>query len=152
MAKAKKKEVKRDVRKGEIAKAAAKTGKLAAKVERIAREAVDRAVHASAIVADAFGRPDKVVGAIGSAASAGQDALAHMVDERLKATIAGLGLATLGDLKKLTGRVSALEKATKPAASKAAARKPAAKKPAAKKRAARKAPARRASAKAPAAR
>lgn len=147
MAKAKKKEAK----KGEIAKAAAKTGKLAAQVERYAREAVDRAVHASAIVADAFGKPEKVVGAIGSAASDSRDAIVHVIDERLKATISGLGLATLDDVRKLSARIAALEvakpKARKAPAKKAAVKKAAVKKAPAKKPAARKAPARRARAK-----
>lgn len=159
-------------RKEELQKAARQAGKIAARAERVAREAVERTKETSSMLLDFLVHPTHAAAALGKAVSAGQkqltdgagEALAKerelrakldsLIDERLAAVLHGLGLPTGTDLAKLVARVNALESSTpapgaKPAAKKAAA-KPAAKKAAAKpvaKRAAAKTPARKAAAK-----
>lgn len=159
-------------RKEELQKAARQAGKIAARAERVAREAVERTKETSSMLLDFLVHPTHAAAALGKAVSAGQkqltdgagEALAKerelrakldsLIDERLAAVLHGLGLPTGTDLAKLVARVNALESNTpapgaKPAAKKAAA-KPAAKKAAAKpvaKRAAAKTPARKAAAK-----
>lgn len=159
-------------RKDELQKTARQAGKIAARAERVAREAVERTKETSSMLLDFLVHPTHAAAALGKAVSAGQkqltdgagEALAKerelrakldsLIDERLAAVLHGLGLPTGTDLAKLVARVNALESNTpapgaKPAAKKAAA-KPAAKKAAAKpvaKRAAAKTPARKAAAK-----
>jgi len=159
-------------RKDELQKTARQAGKIAARAERVAREAVERTKETSSMLLDFLVHPTHAAAALGKAVSAGQkqltdgagEALAKerelrakldsLIDERLAAVLHGLGLPTGTDLAKLVARVNALESSTpapgaKPAAKKAAA-KPAAKKAAAKpvaKRAAAKTPARKAAAK-----
>jgi len=164
-------------RKEELQKAARQAGKIAARAERVAREAVERTKETSSMLLDFLVHPTHAAAALGKAVSAGQkqltdgagEALAKerelrakldsLIDERLAAVLHGLGLPTGTDLAKLVARVNALESNTpapgaKPAAKKPAAKKatakPAAKKAAAKpvaKRAAAKPPARKAAAK-----
>lgn len=162
-----------------VEKIARQAGKIAAQAERIAREAVDKAVHASSLVVDVIGHPTDAIGSAVSAgkktakelgtgaqglltsgAAASSDAVEHvtgLVDERLRATLQSLGLATRTDVEALQRRIAELEgtgggrralppkpaakkAAAKPAASKKASAKPAAKKTAAKKPAAKPAP------------
>lgn len=181
MAKAKKKAPNKPS-KNKVEKIARQAGKIAAQAERIARDAVDKAVQASAMVVDVVGHPSHAVEALGGAVSAGRetvgklgsgaqgliesgtsaianssvvDQISSLIDERLKATISSLGLATNAEVAALKAKIRELEsggqKALPPArarAAKAAAKKPAAK-PAAKKAAAK--PAAKPAAKKPAA-
>lgn len=135
-------------------KLAQRAGKLAAQAERIARDAVDKAVHASSMIVDVFGHPGQIGDAAGSALTAARktagelgegagDALAGLssaVDDRVRATVKSLGLVTKEDFDRLSRRLAALEAATaKPV------RKSPAKKASATKAPARKAPAKKAS-------
>jgi hypothetical protein len=134
-------------------KLAQRAGKLAAQVEGIARGAVDKAVHASSMIVDVFGHPGQIGDAAGSALTAARktagelgegagDALAGLssaVDDRVRATVASLGLVTKADIEKLTRRIAALEAATAKPVRKAPARKAPAKKAAATKAPAKKA-------------
>jgi hypothetical protein len=140
-------------------KLAQRAGKLAAQAERIARDAVDKAVHASSMIVDVFGHPGQIGDAAGSALTAARktagelgegagDALAglsHAVDDRVRATVKSLGLVTKEDFERLSRRIAALEASTaKPAPKAAATKAPAKKAAAAKAPAARKAPAKKA--------
>src|SRR5215218_6028634 len=107
------------------AKLAQRAGKLAAQAERIARDAVDKAVHASSMIVDVFGHPSQITDAAGSALTAAKktageigdgagDALAgvsSIVDGRIKATVKSLGLVTKADLDRLSRRIAELEAA-----------------------------------------
>jgi hypothetical protein len=139
-------------------KLAQRAGKLAAQAERIARDAVDKAMHASSMVVDVLGHPSQIPGAAGSALTAARktageigdgasdavDRLTSILDERIRATVSSLGLVTNDDLDALRSRIAALEGKgrKKPAARKAPAKKAAAAKAPAKKVAAKSAPSR----------
>jgi hypothetical protein len=139
-------------RKAELEKAARQAGKIAARAERVAREAVERTKETSSMLIDFLVHPTHAAAALGKAVTAGQKQLASgadeaiaverdlrarldtLIDERLTAVLHGLGLPTGTDLQVLMDRVNALEAAeAKPA--RKPAEKPAAKpvaKPAAK--------------------
>jgi hypothetical protein len=166
MAKSKKKESGKAANRINAHKVARQAGKIAAQAERIARDAVDKAVQASSMVVDIIGHPSHAADAIGGAVSAGRKTvvelgsgaqdliesgthtMTQLVDDRVRATLASLGLASRQEVDALRRRISEVEgggrkalppkkaAARKPAAKKAAAKKPAAKKPAAKKAAA----------------
>lgn len=139
-------------RKAEVEKAARQAGKIAARAERVAREAVERTKETSSMLIDFLVHPTHAAAALGKAVTAGQKQLASgadeaiaverdlrarldtLIDERLTAVLHGLGLPTGTDLQVLMDRVNALEAAEAKPARKPAA-KPAAKpvaKPAAK--------------------
>ncbi len=139
-------------RKAELEKAARQAGKIAARAERVAREAVERTKETSSMLIDFLVHPTHAAAALGKAVTAGQKQLASgadeaiaverdlrarldtLIDERLTAVLHGLGLPTGTDLQVLMDRVNALEAAEAKPARKPAA-KPAAKpvaKPAAK--------------------
>ena len=139
-------------RKAELEKAARQAGKIAARAERVAREAVERTKETSSMLIDFLLHPTHAAAALGKAVTAGQKQLASgadeaiaverdlrarldtLIDERLTAVLHGLGLPTGTDLQVLMDRVNALEAAEAKPARKPAA-KPAAKpvaKPAAK--------------------
>lgn len=144
-------------RKAELEKAARQAGKIAARAERVAREAVERTKETSSMLIDFLVHPTHAAAALGKAVTAGQKQLASgadeaiaverdlrarldtLIDERLTAVLHGLGLPTGTDLQVLMDRVNALEAAEakparKPAAkpAKAAAKPASATKPAAK--------------------
>lgn len=155
MAKSRKKT---DGRKAELEKAARQAGKIAARAERVAREAVEKTKETSSMLLDFLVHPTHAAAALGKAVSAGQKQLTSgaseaiakekelrskldtLIDERLASVLHSLGLPTGTDLQKLIARVNVLESAdsapaAKPTAKKAAAKpaaKPAAKKTAAK--------------------
>lgn len=148
MAKSRKKT---DGRKAELEKAARQAGKIAARAERVAREAVEKTKETSSMLLDFLVHPTHAAAALGKAMSAGQkqltsganEALAKekelrskldsLIDERLAAVLHGLGLPTGTDLQTLVNRVNALEAGdAKPASAAKPAAKTAAKKPAAK--------------------
>lgn len=180
MAKSKKKETD----KNRVEKLAQRAGKVAAQAERIARDAVDKAVQASTMMIEVLGHPGQAADAVGTAVTkarrtagdlgtgaqglleSGTTAIARsepmerfssLLDERLRATIASLGLATREEVNALKARIAELEaepkalpparrtstrKTTKAAAKTASAKtapKAAAKKTAPKKSAAKKA-------------
>ena len=131
-------------------KLAQRAGKLAAQAERIARDAVDKAVHASSMVVEVLGHPSQIPGAAGTAMTAARrtasdigegasdvmDRFTRIVDERIRSTVSSLGLVTNDDLDALRARIASLE-------AKGARKRTPAKKPAATKAPARKAPARK---------
>lgn len=141
MAKSRKKT---DGRKAELEKTARQAGKMAARAERVAREAVEKTRETSSMLLDFLVHPSHAATAIGKAVSAGQKSItsgAHeaaakekelrakleaLIDERLKAVVHGLGLPTSDDMQSLVNRVNALEDG-KGAPARASARKPAAK-------------------------
>jgi len=183
MAKSKKKGTPKAASRTRVEKIARQAGKMAAQAERIARDAADKAVQASSMVVDIIGHPSHAADALGGALSVGRKAagdigsgaqdliesgthtITQLVDDRLRATLASLGLASRQEVDALRRRIAEVEggrkalpakkgaatkptakkAAAKPAAKKAAAKKPAAKKPAAKK------PAKKAAARKPAA-
>ena len=143
MAKSRKKT---DGRKAELERAARQAGKIAARAEKVAREAVEKTRETSSMLLDFLVHPTHAAAAFGKAVSAGQKQLTSgaseavakekelrskldtLIDERLAAVLHGLGLPTGTDLQKLVERVNALEATeAKPARTPAkAAAKPAA--------------------------
>jgi hypothetical protein len=128
-------------------------GKIAARAERAAKGAVDKAVSTSSAVADLITHPTQIVGAIGGAVSTGQEKIGEIADtatglvqvgaqtvrsgeivdivgdaveERLKAVLKGLGLPSREDYARLLARVEKLERETTSQAPKSPARKRAA--------------------------
>lgn len=156
MAKSKKKETD----KNRVEKLAQRAGKVAAQAEQIARDAVDKAVQASTMMLEVLGHPSQAADAVGTAVTkarrtagdlgtgaqglleSGTTAIAKsdtmervssLLDERLRATITSLGLATREEVNALKARIAELEaepKALPPA--RRTTRKTAAKKAAAK--------------------
>jgi hypothetical protein len=131
---------KKEPSKTKVHKIARQAGKIAAQAERIARDAVDKAVHASNMVVDVIGHPSQAADAVGKAVTAGRrtaaeigtgtqhllesgtsavansdvaERLSQLIDERLRATVHSLGLATRGDLTALSHRVTRLERANR---------------------------------------
>ncbi len=137
MAKSRKKT---DGRKAELEKAARQAGKIAARAEKVAREAVERTKDTSSMLLDFLMHPTHAAAALGKAVTAGQKQLTsganeavakekelrarldELIDERLTSVLHGLGLPTGTDLQALVTRVNALE-----AAEARTARRPAAK-------------------------
>jgi hypothetical protein len=146
-------------RKAELEKAARQAGKIAARAEKVAREAVERTKDTSSMLLDFLMHPTHAAAALGKAVTAGQKQLTSganeavamekelrakldsLIDERLTSVLHGLGLPTGTDLQVLVARVNALEAAdakppakptAKPARKAAAKPAKAAAKPAAK--------------------
>jgi hypothetical protein len=160
MAKSKKKALSKQSKpqnKTKVQKLARQAGKIAAQAERIARDAVDKAVHASTMVVDVIGHPaDSLSGALSAGKKTAGDlgtgaqellessttavanselvaSVSQIVDERVHATLSALGLATNAEVEALKRRIAELE-GKRPARSALPA------KPAVKKAAAAKAP------------
>ncbi|MBK6315038.1 MAG: hypothetical protein IPF53_12165 [Blastocatellia bacterium] len=136
-------------RKAELEKAARQAGKIAARAEKAAREAVERTKDTSSMLLDFLMHPTHAAAALGKAVTAGQKQLTSganeavaiekdlrarldaLIDDRLTAVLHGLGLPTGTDLAALVTRVNALEAAeAKPARKPAAKAEPATAKPA----------------------
>ena len=127
-------------RKAELEKAARQAGKIAARAERVAREAVERTKETSSMLIDFLVHPTHAAAALGKAVTAGQKQLTSganeavaverdlrarldtLIDERLTAVLHGLGLPTGTDLQVLVDRVNALEAAEAKPAGKPAAK------------------------------
>ena len=64
----------------QVEKIAREAGKVAARAERVAKGAVDKAVSASSTVVDYIAHPTQLVGAIGGAVSSGQEKIGDLAD------------------------------------------------------------------------
>jgi hypothetical protein len=137
----------------QVEKLARNAGKVAARAERVAKGAVDKALSTSSLVADYITHPTQLVGAIGGAVTSGQEKIGDLADtatglvqsgaqtvrsgevidivgdaveERLKSVLKSLGLPTREDYARLLARVEKLESERKSATSKSPARQRAA--------------------------